>query len=400
HVMALAAFEVALAVSFARRDAVAGRRIAWATLAALSLIALALFLVTSAAALTLALAVLLVVAVALDRRFLLPEMGWFVQAGAVVLSYRLLVDPGIGWGETAALLPVLASYLGVAAACLAGLRLMPEGRILPRAVLESLGLSAMALLVNVLIMRQFQSEVLADGTWIPDPQQSHWGFTLHAVPWLVLAAAQLWRAGVSTGFALQLRLGIAGFAGALAMAGLAMAAGPFNPLWGWEGDPNSLIRGPVLLDSLFLAYAVPGLALAFLTPRLVALPAQLRMPLRLVGAGLLVLYVGAEIRRLWQGPFIGGPGVMQGELYTYTLALMACGAGLLWQAVARRSELLRRVAMAVIALTVAKVFLWDASGLSGLVRVVSFAGLGLALAALAWLNRWVGQRMSEPGNRV
>lgn len=404
HVMALAAVEVALAVSFARADRGPGRRTAWATLAALSLIALALFLVTSAAALTLALAVLVLAAVALDRRFLLPEMGWFVQAGAMVLSYRLLVDPGIGWAEAAALLPVLASYLGVAAACLAGLRLMPEGRLLPRAVLESLGLSALALLVNVLILRQFQAQVLADG-WVVDPQQSHWGASLHALPWLVLAAAQLWRAGVSTGFARALRLGIAGFAGALAMAGLAMAVGPFNPLWGWEGDPNSVIRGPVLLDSLFLAYAVPGLLLALLPPHLAALPAHLRLPLRLAGATLLVLYAGEEIRRLWQGPFIGGPGVMQGELYSYTLALMACGAGLLWQAVRRRSELLRRVAMAVIALTVAKVFLWDASGLSGLVRVISFAGLGLALAALAWLNRWVGQRMSEagpsePGNSV
>jgi uncharacterized membrane protein len=44
--------------------------------------------------------------------------------------------------------------------------------------------------------------------------------------------------------------------------------------------------------------------------------------------------------------------------------------------------------MAVISVTVAKVFLIDASGLSGLTRVVSFAGLGLSLAGLAWLNRW------------
>ncbi|MBL8562383.1 MAG: DUF2339 domain-containing protein [Gemmobacter sp.] len=394
HVMVLAACEVALAAGYARLDGGPGRRTAWATLAALSLIALALFLVLSAAALTLALAVLLVVAVALDRRFSLPEMGWFVQVGALVLSYRLLVDPGIGWAEAAGLLPVLASYLGVAAACLAGLRLMPEGRVLPRAVLESLGLSALALLVNVLILRQFQAEVLADGTWVADPQESHWGASLHALPWLVLAAAQLWRAGVCTGFAKTLRLGIAGFAGALAALGLAMAVGPFNPLLGWEGDPNSLIRGAALLDSLFLAYAVPGLLLLLLPPHLMALPAPLRRPLRLAGAALLVLYGGEEIRRLWQGPFIGGPGVMQGELYSYTLAMMACGAGLLWQAMVRGSALLRRVAMAVIALTVAKVFLWDASGLSGLVRVISFAGLGLALAALAWLNRWVGQRMS------
>jgi len=41
---------------------------------------------------------------------------------------------------------------------------------------------------------------------------------------------------------------------------------------------------------------------------------------------------------------------------------------------------------------VAKVFLLDASGLTGLTRVVSFAGLGLSLAGLAWLNRWAERR--------
>ena len=56
---------------------------------------------------------------------------------------------------------------------------------------------------------------------------------------------------------------------------------------------------------------------------------------------------------------------------------------------------LQRIAMAVIALTVAKVFLWDASGLTGLTRVLSFAGLGLSLAALAWLNRWAKGAVSE-----
>lgn len=36
--------------------------------------------------------------------------------------------------------------------------------------------------------------------------------------------------------------------------------------------------------------------------------------------GQAVLYAGLEIRRLWQGDFLGWSGVMQGELYAYTLA--------------------------------------------------------------------------------
>ena len=70
---------------------------------------------------------------------------------------------------------------------------------------------------------------------------------------------------------------------------------------------------------------------------------------------------------------------------------MGLGAGLLYQAIVLRSALLRRIAMAVIAVTIAKVFLIDASGLTGLTRVFSFLGLGLSLAGLAWLNRWAGQ---------
>jgi uncharacterized membrane protein len=67
---------------------------------------------------------------------------------------------------------------------------------------------------------------------------------------------------------------------------------------------------------------------------------------------------------------------------------MVLAAGLLAAAILRRSDLLRRMAMTVIVLTVAKVFLVDAAGLGGLTRVASFLGLGLALAGTGVLNRW------------
>ncbi len=76
-----------------------------------------------------------------------------------------------------------------------------------------------------------------------------------------------------------------------------------------------------------------------------------------------------------------------GELYSYTIAMLIASAGLLYAAFAQRSVTLRRVAMAGIGLTVAKVFLIDMGGLTGLLRVAAFLGLGLALAALAWLDR-------------
>ena len=54
--------------------------------------------------------------------------------------------------------------------------------------------------------------------------------------------------------------------------------------------------------------------------------------------------------------------------------------------------MVRKAGLVVIGLAVAKVFVIDVSDQDGLTRVFSLLVLGLALAALAWLNRWAQQR--------
>ena len=390
HVMAVAVAMVGLAVLFAKAED--RRRPAYATLSALSLIALALFLVSTQTALTLALALLALVAAGLDRRFRLPEMGWFIQVAVAVLGYRLLADPGLDWAFAAPLGQVVVAFGGVIVALLAALRVLPEGRILPKGVLESAAAGLGAILANVLIMR-----------WIlpsqaPSDVETHWSAGLNALPWLVLMLMQIYRARLG-GVLLRLRQAIAIVAGLLAAGALALAVGPFNPLFStYAEDAGALVRGPRVLDTLLLAYGVPGGMLLAAVWKLAGLGRRLRLGLLVVGLALLALYLGLEIRRFWQGDWLGASGVVQGELYSYTLALMLLGAGLLYQAIARRSGLLRRVAMAVIGLTIAKVFLLDAAGLTGLTRVVSFLGLGLCLAGLAWLNRWAGEVSTQDRN--
>ena len=146
------------------------------------------------------------------------------------------------------------------------------------------------------------------------------------------------------------------------------------------------------MDTLVLAYLVPGVMVGLAAWKMGHLPLRLRQGMGAVGVALGALWLALEIRRFWQGPDLSLPGVTQAELYSYTVALLVLGVALLWQAIARRSGMLRRVAMGVIAVTVAKVFLVDAAGLSGLMRVFSFLALGLSLAGLAWLNRWAGMR--------
>ncbi|MCY1126957.1 DUF2339 domain-containing protein [Frigidibacter sp. RF13] len=385
HVIALAALMAFLASRFAAADGEERRRAAYATLSTLALIALAFGLVLTKAALTLALAALIPVAALLDRRFRLPEMGWFIQAAVMALSYRLVVDPGLMWAVwDAGPADAILAYGGASAAMLGALRLIvPEERRNARVFLESGGAAALALFVNVMVLRQFDDESTL----------SHWALTLNSMPWLVLALVQLYR--LQLGGALRwLRWVIASVAGLIALGGLGLSALPANPLFGLL-DSRGWVRGPVILDSLLVAYLIPGLMLIVAARRLDHLPRWLSLPMQGLGIALAALYAGLEIRRLWRGPDLSVYGVTQPELYSYTIALMVLGAALLYQAIARRSGGLRRIAMAVIALTIAKVFLIDASGLSGLTRVFSFLALGLALAGLAWLNRWAAERQEE-----
>lgn len=127
------------------------------------------------------------------------------------------------------------------------------------------------------------------------------------------------------------------------------------------------------------------------------LPRALGRLFAVVGAAYAGWYLALEIRRLWQGRDLSVPGVLEGELYSYTLALMSVALGFLALAVLKRSEGLRRIAMAGVALTVAKVFVIDMGGLAGLWRVAAFLGLGLSLAALAWINARITERMGRGG---
>ncbi len=384
QVMALAGLMVALALRMARWDAGELRRAAHFVLSALSLIALALFLILSHAALSFALAVLVAVAAGLDRRLRLPEMALAVQAGVMLLGWRMAVDPGLIWAFDAPLVAAVAAYLGPLIGLGAALWLLPRaGRDAARAFVESGIALALVLLADVLILRW-----MAGGAGRMPPE-AHWSVAALALPWLAMALVQLYRVKLGGRLAI-LRYGLAGVAGLIWGLGIGVAALALNPLWAWDA-----VRGPLVLDSLFVAYGLAGGVILLARRFLGHLPLWLRRGMDGIGAALVALYAGLEIRRFWRGDDLSVPGTSQPELYSYTIALLIVGAVLLWQAIARRSVGLRRLALGLIGLTVAKVFLVDAAGLSGLMRVFSFLALGLSLAGLAWLNRWAATRAAE-----
>lgn len=382
HAMALAALMTAFAGRYAAADAPDRRRAAYAALSALSLVALALFVLLSEAALTVALSALVVVAAGLDRRFRLPEMGWFILAGIAALGWRLTVDPGLpAYLGPAPLAEVLlafgAALLGLCAAR-AGL---PESRGRVRSALEGAILATSGVFASVLVWRGVQA-LTPQGDDL-----THWSASLLGLIWTALAVAQGHRAhlgGPLAGLRRALALGEAGLAALAFLAALTA----LNPaLVQWER-----VLGPWPLDTLLLAYGLPAAVFAVLARRAGWIPH--RGALTWAAAGFGALWAFLAIRRFWQPELALEAGFIQPELYTYTVALLLAGGLLLYQALARNSAVLRRLALGVIGVAIAKVFLVDAGELTGLLRVFSFLALGLVLAGLAWLNRWAGARQT------
>lgn len=383
HVMGLAALMTLWAVRYAALDGEDRRRAAYGTLSALSLIALAVFVLLSDAALTVALSALVAVAAGLDRRFRLPEMGWFILAGIAALGWRLTVAPGLPAYLIEA--PLVEAVLAFGAALL-GLgtarALLPPGREAVRAAIESAALAVAAVFASVLAWRGIDGLSIgrADGVL------SHWSFAILGLIWTALALAQSFRASLG-GPLRRLRQGLAVLEAGFATLAFLLVLVVFNPLLGFDDR----VLGPWPLDTVLLAYGGPALLLGLAAARARWLG---RLRPGLAGAAALfgVLWTFLAIRGFWQDDLALDRGFSQPELLSYTGALLLAGGVLLYQALATRSDGLRRLAMGIIGVAIAKVFLVDAAGLAGLLRVVSFLGLGLVLAGLAWLNRWAVRR--------
>lgn len=112
HALGLAALLTLLAERYGHRDGADRLRPALAGIAALASLAFACTVLLTSAALTLALATTVLAAAALDRRFQLPPMEYYILAGVVALGYRLGFDPGLDWATSAPVFEMLTAYGG------------------------------------------------------------------------------------------------------------------------------------------------------------------------------------------------------------------------------------------------------------------------------------------------
>ena len=153
-----------------------------------------------------------------------------------------------------------------------------------------------------------------------------------------------------------------------------------NPLWKLQavGDWPALN----LLVPLFL---LPWLGLKLIQRLFPNAPALLDRVVQVATMLLVAGFAWASLRQIFHGALLVAPGFTPTENILRSILILALAIGfLLWGIRKGRHDW--RIASLVLMLgAVGKVFLFDASGLEGLLRIGSFVVLGFSLIGIGWL---------------
>lgn len=146
-----------------------------------------------------------------------------------------------------------------------------------------------------------------------------------------------------------------------------------DPLW------SAQLAGPWLAPAFAIAFAI-----VWLSGRPIAGPAadRLRDGIRMA---MIVLLAAALLRQTFHGSMLSEPGVSQAEDIGRSLTAIVIAIGYLQWGIRRGARDWRIVSLMLMLAAVGKVFLIDAAGLDGLLRIASFAALGFSLIGVGWL---------------
>jgi uncharacterized membrane protein len=165
-----------------------------------------------------------------------------------------------------------------------------------------------------------------------------------------------------------------------------------NPLW------SDQAVGPVPLANLLLPlFAALPLALWLLAAMRPAIATVIDKALQPAIMVMIALFAWASLRQAFHGSLLTAPGVGSAEdILRSILGIVLAIGYLLWGIRTHRRDW--RVASLVLMLAaVAKVFLFDASGLEGLLRIASFVALGFSLIGIGWLySRQLTRESAQP----
>jgi uncharacterized membrane protein len=308
-------------------------------------------------------------------------------AAAVVVIVRLVLNPEVidYKGGIAGLFSWVIYGYGIPSAALAGAsRLFGDARRDPLAALCEAAAVGFGFLMVALQLRVWTAGTIV---W------AEYGLFDQAVQsvWWLMAAGLLLQRQVTA----RSQVALFGGRGLLTLAAFQIGLGHLlanNPLF---------IDEPVgvwpLFNLLGLAYLAPAVLCWLLAAgERFDLHAKIRLGLWIAAGVLIFVYLTLEVRHVFQGSLISlsyyrVPG--NGEIYTYSAVWIVYSLALLVVGILRGSSVLRHASLAVLIVAVVKVFLYDASDLTGLFRVASFFGLGLTLIGIGYIYR---RFVSEP----
>jgi uncharacterized membrane protein len=305
-----------------------------------------------------------------------PVLGWLSAGAVVVVIGRIAFDPTIVGAEFLGTTPVFNALLpgyGIPALAFAfsawQLARTTDGR--PRLVMEAAA-ALFGLLTLAMLVRHAMHGGVIDASEPTLAEQAI--YTL-----LAIGAGAILVAIDTRSPSPVLRIG--SMAAGIVSAGLIVGQHFFvlNPLF--TGESTGKI--PVF-NLLFLAYLLPAIAAGAL-----AFYARGKRPrwysamLALLASALVFVYATLSLRRLFQGEYIPQwAGMTQLETYSYSALWLAMGVALLVAGVRLKSQALRIASAVLIAVAVAKVFIFDMSELEGVLRALSFIGLGAVLIGI------------------
>jgi uncharacterized membrane protein len=337
---------------------------------------LALHALTDGLVTTLGLMVLGTAAVYATRQRAWPVLPWLMAGAAAVVAGRIGWEPTIVGAANLSKTPVfnqlLAGY-GIPAALLAlsafELRRWPDERI--RNLMQALA-SLFVLLTAAILVRHGMNGGVLDSSVPTLGEQAT--YTL-----LVIGASAIMMSLDLKSPSPVFRYGSMVVGGLSVLSVLSAHFIGLNPYFTGE----LLGKWPVV-DLLLIGYLLPGMAYGGL-----AWYARNRRPLpyvimlALTGVALVFAWVTLCVRRYWHGEGIADwKGFLQPETYTYSVVWLLLGVLLLVVGSKADSKSIRLASAGLVLIAVIKVFLIDMANLEGILRALSFIGLGAVLIGI------------------
>ena len=315
-----------------------------------------------------------------------PALGWLSAGFAAVTLVRIGIDPSIAGPIFLSTTPVFNAltpgyFLPAAAFAYAAWQLLrtTDGR--PRLAMEAFA-ALFALMGASMLVRHAMNGGVIDTSEPTLAEQSIQSLILIGGGAILLSLDRRSPSPVFRWGSIAL--------GVLSTASIAVLHfATLNPVFTNESTGTIAVANLILLG-----YLVPALAMAALAWRARAIrPGWYIAMLAACAAALGFAYISLSVRRIFQGEFIGAwKGMSALETYTYSAVWLVFGVLLLVAGLRLGSRALRLASGVLVVAVVAKVFVYDMRELEGVLRALSFIGLGGVLIGIGMFY----QRMLTP----